>query len=165
MKLNLGCMGGLLEGYENVDTFHVPGAQVVDLEWSWPWSDNSAEEIQANHVLERLYNKTFTMNEAWRVLRHGGLLAVSVWTTDGPGAWADPGNLSYWNRRSFDYYEEGSEKRTRYASRYGIAARFTVTAQAEQDTPEGPVLLLLLRAVKDQKPAVEAPEEETADVF
>ena len=44
------------------------------------------------------------MNEAYRVLAPGGWLFIDVPSTDGRGAFQDPGHVSFWNENSFWYY-------------------------------------------------------------
>ena len=125
MKLNLGCSDRHIAGYVNVDRVH-PAELIANLAERWPWEDSSVDEIVAHDIIEHLPDKILTMNEAYRVLKHGGLFKVIVPTTDGPGAFQDPTHVSYWHRNSFWYYTHGDAHRERFGKGYGIEARFIV---------------------------------------
>ena len=56
--------------------------------------------------------------------------------------------VSFWNRGSFEYYEDGHPLRERTAQRYGIEARFRVVGERSEQTAEGPRLTIQLEAVK-----------------
>lgn len=147
-KLNLGCCDRHLPGYINVD-IAPPADQVVDLRASWPWADGSIDEIVAHDIIEHLPDHIYTMNEAWRVLKCGGRFDVLVPTTDGRGAWQDPGHVSFWNRNSFFYYTHGDPHRERFGTHYGIAARFAVVHEQHVHNPNEVVHLhIVLEAVK-----------------
>ena len=148
MKLNLGCCDALLPGYVNVDLHPAPGVTVADLRESWPWSDSSVNQIRAFDIIEHLPDKIFTMNEMWRVLQPDGQAEIVVPTTDGTGAWQDPTHVSFWNRRSFLYYEAGNPYRERFTKHYGIQAKFRVAREQITHTQDGPKLTILLEAVK-----------------
>jgi glycosyltransferase involved in cell wall biosynthesis len=148
MKLNLGCCDAPLPGFINVDMIPAPGIEVVDLRETWPWGDNSVKYIRAFDIIEHLPEKIFTMNEMWRVLQPGGRAEIAVPTTDGPGAWQDPTHVSFWNRRSFLYYEAGNPYRERFARHYGIRAKFKIVQERTDQTQDGPRLTMLLEAVK-----------------
>lgn len=94
------------EGYEGADLYHGQGDMRVDLNLDWPWADNSVGVLRAFDAVEHLKDPIHTMNEAWRVLAHGGFFIISVPSTDGEGAWCDPTHVSFWNARSFRYYTE-----------------------------------------------------------
>jgi methyltransferase family protein len=119
-----------------------------DLTAAWPWPDSSIDSMRIADVVAYLPDKVRTMNELWRVLRGGGTADLSLLTTDGPGAFADPTRVSFWNRASFEYYEDGHPVRERVAQRYGIAARFRILRERSEQTAEGPRLTLQLEAVK-----------------
>ncbi|HSF31109.1 MAG TPA: methyltransferase domain-containing protein [Candidatus Tectomicrobia bacterium] len=148
LMLNLGCGGILLPGFVNVDLMAGPGVQSADLRQPWPWPDNSVTYVYASHVIEHLPDKIFTMNELCRVLRPGGLALILIPTTEGSGAWQDPTHVSFWNRRSFLYYEAGHPYRETYAASYGISAQFRRVWEMTTPTADGPELAIVLEAVK-----------------
>ncbi|MFV9504137.1 MAG: glycosyltransferase [Oscillochloridaceae bacterium umkhey_bin13] len=148
MRLNLGCCDQIIPGYVNVDLVEAPGITVADLRERWPWPDHAVEHVRAYDIIEHLPDKIHTMNELWRVLAPEALAELAVPTTDGPGAFQDPTHVSYWNRRSFLYYEHGNPYRERFAHFYGITARFRVVNERLDRTPDGPRLLITLKAVK-----------------
>ena len=148
MKLNLGCCDDLLDGYVNVDLVAGPDTVVADLREPWPWEDGSIEQIRAWDIVEHLPDKIHTMNELWRVLAPGATVEIAVPTTDGPGAFQDPTHVSFWNRRSFLYYEAGNIYRERFANSYGIRAKFRTVRERTDDSVDGPRLTIVLAAVK-----------------
>ncbi|MGA1871581.1 MAG: class I SAM-dependent methyltransferase [bacterium] len=148
MKLNLGCCNTLLPGFVNVDIIPAPGVMVADLRKPWPWQDNSVNHVHAWDIIEHLPDKIFTMNELWRVLQPGGKVEIIVPTTEGSGAWQDPTHASFWNRRSFLYYEAGNPYRERFAHYYGIQAKFTVMQEHIDNSVDGPRLNIILKAIK-----------------
>jgi len=128
MKLNLGASDRRIEGYLSVDIAE-PADECVDLTGPWPWEDSSVDEIIAQDVFEHLPDKRHTMNEAWRVLRHDGLLSIGVPdATEGDGGFCDPTHVSYWTGSDFEYFEKGDFARERFRSNpyYGIKADFQV---------------------------------------
>lgn len=110
--LRLVDLGGALDappGYTTYDRHH---ADIVgDLNNRWKLDDGSVGLLRAHDVIEHLRDPIHTMNEAWRVLAHGGLFDILVPSTDGAGAWCDPTHVSFWNARSFRYYTEASMRR------------------------------------------------------
>jgi SAM-dependent methyltransferase len=148
IRLNLGCCDALLPDYVNVDIVEGPAIQVADLRQRWPWADGSIDHVRAWDIIEHLPDKIFTMNELCRVLRPGGTAEIVVPTTDGTGAFQDPTHVSFWNRRSFLYYEAGNPYRERFAASYGITARFSVIGERVEQSADGPRLIIVLQAVK-----------------
>ena len=164
--LNLGCADDIREDCHNVDhwnactskdprihnylTCKIDQHVNLDSPW-WPWPDNQFEKIIAHDIIEHLPNKIQTMNECYRVLTPKGILEIIVPTTNGAAAFQDPTHVSYWNRNSFWYYEEGSPYRERFALSYGIIAKFKVLGVDVFTSPvkeEGEKLAILLEAVK-----------------
>jgi SAM-dependent methyltransferase len=146
--LNLGSGEWAFPGFVNVDKVSAPGITVADLRETWPWNDSSVDFVWASQIIEHLPDKIFTMNELWRVLRPGATAMIFVPTTEGPGAWQDPTHVSFWNRRSFLYYEKGSPYREGLAKSYGIQAQFRTVWEQTYPTTDGPQLAVLLEAIK-----------------
>lgn len=150
LKLNLGACDeqSRVDGFVNVDIHE--GADVqADLRERWPWDDGTVDVILAADIIEHLPDKIFTMNEAFRVLKPGGLFKISVPTTDGRSAFQDPTHVSYWNRNSFWYFTDGDAHRERFGERYGVTARFRVIGERETGNAEGVKHLHIdLQAVK-----------------
>ncbi len=149
MKLNLGsCDRHEPKPFVNVDI--APPADVLaDLNDRWPWEDSSVEEIRAWDLIEHLRSPIHTMNEAWRVLKAGGRFDIQVPTTDGRGAWQDPGHVSFWNRNSFFYYEHGNPHLTRFAPMNGVRCAFRIVHDNEQMLADKVMKLhVILEAVK-----------------
>lgn len=73
MKLNLGCGGNILEGFQNHDAD-------MDITKPLPFPDNSVEFILAEHVVEHTSGPdSFRfMCEAYRILKPGGILRICV---------------------------------------------------------------------------------------
>jgi|WetSurSiteA1Bulk_404760.scaffolds.fasta_scaffold135195_1 SAM-dependent methyltransferase len=151
--LNLGCSDDLRPEYVNVDrTTKYPCPvpfQACNLENHWPWRDSCVDFILARDIFEHLHDKVFTMNEAWRVLKPGGMMQIEVPTTDGRGAFQDPTHVSFWNINSFFYYEHGNAHRERFGDSYGVKARFEIVKQKhEKLIDEVMKLTIILKAVK-----------------
>lgn len=159
IRLNLGCGHELMAGWVNVDkhapTIPIPPGVRFSLiplsnNYPWPWSDGTVDEIRAKDFFEHLPDIIDTMNQCWRVLKHGGLLTIIVPTTNGPGAWQDPTHRSWWNANTFKYFEDGSPYRDSFAGRNGIIARFRIVKIRtwESAQGDGERLEALLEAVK-----------------
>lgn len=98
------------EGYENYDIQH--GAQIIgDLDKKWKLKDNSIGVLRADNAIEHFKDPIHTMNEAYRVLAHGGVFMISVPSALGAGGFQDPTHVSYWVRSSFQYYTEANMRK------------------------------------------------------
>ena len=166
MKLNLGCSDDLKPGWVNVDIDERPDAANyvrADLNKPWPWPDSSIDAIYAHDVFEHIHGswdaihvntghwvhhrpspKIWCMNEAWRVLKPGGVLDIAVpcvHLTDrtqlNPAAFSDPTHVSYWTWDDQFYFSEQFNtpdgERGRLGPAYGITALFKFPAMAEVD--------------------------------
>jgi trans-aconitate methyltransferase len=148
MRLNLGCCDRHLPGFCNVD-LAPPADLIADLQDTWPWSTGSVEQIIANDILEHLPDKIHTMNETYRVLEPGGVVALRVPTTDGRGAFQDPTHCSFWSANDLRYYRDGAAERERFGEHYGIAAKFEIVSEQHEEFPEKVwYLTATMRAVK-----------------
>lgn len=78
-KLDLGAGKNKREGFLAVDRRDFPGVDVVaDLNGTWPWADNSVEEINMSHVLEHFtgIQRVHVFNEMFRVLIPDGKASI-----------------------------------------------------------------------------------------
>ena len=81
-KLNLGCGQNHFPGYANIDKYDYFSPDITwDLEtFSWPWEDNSIEEIVFNHSLGQLGSTQDIyieiMKELYRILKPGALVKI-----------------------------------------------------------------------------------------
>lgn len=130
-KLDLGCGNRKKEGFIGIDTFDWSGIYPNEFicgsvpEVFKKFTDNSIEEILANHFIEHIeQNKVIkTFNEIYRILEIGGLFEIFVPPTTGRGAFCDPTHRSYWNEWSFRYYDKEWEGYWLSES-YGIKCNF-----------------------------------------
>jgi hypothetical protein len=157
VKINLGCNRNVLPGWINVDIYPFDGVEVnADLNERWPWEDGFAHYIRAFDLVEHLRDPIRTMNEAWRVLGHGGVFEIWVPSTDGRGAFQDPTHVSYWNANSFLYYS-----RRNLASLYPglIHCDYDIYWLDTKPNPQNVIWTwALCRAVKDRTLAPKVPD-------
>lgn len=120
MRVEIG--GGTLvqQGWVNLDPEHGRGDwQRRAQDTPWPVEDNAVDRIRASHVMEHIPSgmddRVRVMNEAWRVLRHGGEFHIIVpcvmvdgQSVQGWWAWADPTHVSYWCYPESFHYFDGS---------------------------------------------------------
>jgi len=74
MKLDLGCGLNKRENFIGVDSIDFKGVDVVaDLTKTWPWADDTVDEIHASHFIEHLTGeqRIHFANETHRVLKKG----------------------------------------------------------------------------------------------
>jgi len=137
------------DGYESVDLHN--GDVIADLNERWPFEDNSVGLIRAHDAIEHLRDPIHTMNEAYRVLAHGGFFLIQVPSTEGVGADCDPTHVSRWNWRSFRYYTEATMQR--YIQQAGANCRFQKIKVENQTLYDGVVCVVAhLVAIKADKP-------------
>jgi uracil-DNA glycosylase family 4 len=107
VRIDIGCGDCKPAGYIGVDKRGGEGVDLVhDLDGGLPFSDDYADEVRANHVLEHLADKSKVMAEIHRVLKPGGRFVFEIPSTDGPGAFAHPEHKSFWNKASFAFWTQ-----------------------------------------------------------
>ncbi len=79
-KLNLGCGMFKKEGYINVDIVSNTTPDILcDLnKFPYPFHDDKFTVIEANHVLEHLYEPFKVMKELYRISQHKGIIIIRV---------------------------------------------------------------------------------------
>ncbi len=144
LRLNLGSSDDHKPGYVNVDIAQ-PADVVFDLGYPWitKWAESTVDEIYAHDVFEHIFPRDFSarpkvwvMNQAWTILKPGGLLDLAVpcvYLKDGrvnPGAFADPTHVSYFTDDDRYYFttewNNPQGERGRLGPAYGIQALFKI---------------------------------------
>lgn len=64
-----------------------------DLEKAWPLEDSKYDYLFASHVIEHLVSLDHFMQEAWRVLKHDGIMVVVAPYWSHMTAWCDPSHV------------------------------------------------------------------------
>jgi predicted SAM-dependent methyltransferase len=80
-KVNLGAGASRLDGWLNVDANPLRRPHIwMDVRSRWAFKTNSLAGITTSHMLEHLFDDEldFLLKEAYRVLRPGGFLRISV---------------------------------------------------------------------------------------
>jgi glycosyltransferase involved in cell wall biosynthesis/SAM-dependent methyltransferase len=135
-----------------------------ELAGEWPFEDDSVGAIRAaSHLgLSAFENPLNIMNEAYRVLCHGGLFLIEVPSSDGRLAFSNPFTKSLWNETSFLYYTSADLQK--FIKHAGVSAKFNVVRMwTYWPTPwhqshNIPVVRAHLAAIKDG-PELHGPNE------
>jgi len=106
-KIDLGCGARKVRGALGVDNVAIPNVDVVcDLNGGLPFKDNSIDGVYVYHILEHLDDFLATMNEIWRVCRHGALVYVKVpHAASSFVTWKDPTHRRGLSIATFAYFD------------------------------------------------------------
>jgi SAM-dependent methyltransferase len=117
VKLFLGCGREYRDGWVHVDRCPLDHVDVVhDLNViPWPFDDDSVDQVDAIDVVEHLDDVVRFMNECWRILRPGGILAIQAVSWQSENLWRDPTHKRGFHRDTFLYFDP----RTDWGDRYG----------------------------------------------
>jgi hypothetical protein len=88
-----------------------------------PADDGSVGLIVAHDVLQRVPRRIGLFNECYRVLAHAGMVLTQTPSTDGRGAFQDPGAVAFYNENSFMYVTQ----EVLHEAVPDLAARFQVS--------------------------------------
>lgn len=83
----------------------------VDMAWDlekvpWPWDDDEWEEVWAFDLIEHLRLETNEfLDEAWRIIQHGGSLQLRVPSFDNHLSFRDPTHRRVYHPESFFYWD------------------------------------------------------------
>ena len=137
-RINLGASTDIRPGWINADIFAYPGIDTVcDLNERWPWPESSVDEFHAVDIFEHLQSRIFTMNQAWKCLKPGGILRMECPdAAKGAGQWQDCTHITPWTPNGIQYFQDGSPAWKRFHESYGISARFKVHSITERSYTE-----------------------------
>lgn len=142
VKINIGAGNDIREGYINHDITKLKGIDVVhNLNiYPWPWDDNSCDELLMNDVLEHLDSFILAMEEAHRILKHGGILVASVPYWNSANAHIDPTHKKGFHEHTFRFFDPNSH----YCQErpYYTTARFTIEDESFVLSPFVPYIQL-----------------------
>jgi len=121
-QLNLGCGVRPMPGAVNHDRVRHAGyvdvAHDLDI-LPWPWADEEFDRVYALDVMEHLkLDVQQWLDECWRILKPGGLLALRVAGWKSPNSWRDPTHRRVFDVQSFDYWDPTKELYHNYGHFY-----------------------------------------------
>jgi len=103
--VDLGCGLNKQPGAWGIDLCGDQADQKFDLEkFPWPLPDSQFIVVYAFQVLEHLEDRVRTMEEIYRVCRHGAMVYITVPDGFCPGYVQDPTHKSPWNIGTFLYF-------------------------------------------------------------
>ena len=107
--LDAGCGHHKTPGAVGMDRRQVDGIDVIhDLEdLPYPFPDALFDRVILSHVMEHLNPKYHVeiVDELWRILKVGGVLALAMPYAGSEGHWQDPTHIKPWNRDTAYYFD------------------------------------------------------------
>lgn len=121
-RLHLGCGRSILPGWINLDSFALPGVDVVaDLEQCahkpLPFDDDSIDELMGRHVLEHVRDALPLMQELYRVAKPNAHAIFMVPHGASDDAFEDPTHVRQYFPQSFGYFSQPFYWRADYGYR------------------------------------------------
>lgn len=111
INLDIGCGFNKNAGFIGMDKRKVEGVDIVhDAEvFPWPLDDESCAVVAASHLVEHIkpWLQIDFMNECWRVLEPGGILAIATPYATSFGYSQDPTHVAPWNEATPTYFIAG----------------------------------------------------------
>jgi SAM-dependent methyltransferase len=139
-------------GYLPVRSRPSPGEQITgDLVAGLDLADSSVGVIRAVDSLSLASDRIAFMNEAYRLLAHGGMLLTLTPSADGRGAFQDPRAASYWNENAFWYFADRNYARfvPPITARFQVSRLVTYFPTEWHEQHSIPYVCANLVAVKD----------------
>jgi SAM-dependent methyltransferase len=109
-RLNLGCGQKKIAGYINVDNNPLASPDIFyDLNiLTYPFKNNSADEVIMDHVLEHLDNPIKVIEELYRISKNNAIIEIK--SPHFSCNWLHPGHKSAISTMLFDYFKhEGND--------------------------------------------------------
>ena len=110
--LDIGCGFNCQPGFVGMDKRKVDGVQIQhDVEnLPWPLGDETCAVLVMSHLIEHIkpWLQIDVLNEAWRILEVGGILALSTPYATSFGFFQDPTHCAPWNEATVEYFCAGT---------------------------------------------------------
>lgn len=101
VRVDLGCGPVKRNGFIGVDRFLLPGVDIAaDLNKRLPFEDDSVDLVYASHSLEHVSDIMFTMNEIYRICKHGAQICIVVPYSEQKLNYANPYHLQVFNEHT-----------------------------------------------------------------
>ncbi len=150
-NLNLGCGNKPMKGYVNVDLYNEKFAdQIVDLNKTLPWDDETYDLIYSDNVFEHVQNLIQLIRECYRVLKKDGYLVIKTPYFKSKHAFVDPTHVHFFTIQSMDYFVNG----TYFNSTYPFFMENFKTAKIYLDPNNKSVIKKILSVFAIKKPNV-----------
>ena len=109
IMLDIGCGKSQRPGFVGMDKRKLPGVDIVhDFEkFPWPVKTESVITAVSSHVIEHVkpWLMIDWMNEAWRIMKDGGQLAISMPYGYSSGFLQDPTHCNACNETTWQYFD------------------------------------------------------------
>lgn len=153
LSIDLGCGFCKPEGFVGVDIYPWSEEDIIaDLSEKFPFPDNSVDEVRAHDIIEHLPDRIHTMNEIWRICKHGAAIDIRVPSTDGRGAFQDPTHVSFWNINSFKYYCLEFPEYINLCKSYGFKGAFKIISLDHEESLDKVIhVIAKLKAIKSNQ--------------
>lgn len=101
VRVDLGCGPVKRNGFIGVDRFLLPGVDIAaDLNKKLPFEDDFVDLVYASHSLEHVKDIMFTMNEIYRICKHGAQICIVVPYSEQKLNYANPYHLQVFNEHT-----------------------------------------------------------------
>ncbi|GIP21687.1 class I SAM-dependent methyltransferase [Paenibacillus sp. J22TS3] len=101
LRVDLGCGPAKRTGFVGVDRFPLPGVDIIgDLNERLPFEDDTVDLVYASHSLEHVSDLMFTMNEIYRICKHGAQVCIVVPYSEQKLNYANPYHLQVFNEHT-----------------------------------------------------------------
>ena len=122
MKLNVGCGRNIMPGWKNLDSYPLPGVDILaDLNdcanKALPLEDDCIDEFLLSHVLEHIEHGLPMMQELHRVATNNAVMTIRVPHGASDDAFEDPTHVRQIFPGSFGYFSQPYYWRADYGYR------------------------------------------------
>ena len=148
VRLDVGCGFNKQHGFVGMDKRKVAGVDIVhDAEvFPWPIEDDQCDVIVMSHLVEHIkpWLQIDLINEAWRVMKVGGVLMIATPYATSFGYYQDPTHCKPWNEATPTYFVKGQPLYEVYRPKPWIGEKVAWD-------PKGTLEVALRKVAEDEK--------------